>query len=348
MKISVVIPAYNAASWLPDALTSVLDQSHPAEVVVVDDCSRDDTSDVASDFIARNGLTGTVLRTERNLGPGNARNLGWQAAGSDWIQFLDADDVLGPRKFEQQMAVARSVADGVAVLYSPWQRLRPANGGWRPSGQVKRSRVDSDTITDILRDTYFGYLGPTLVRRSALQDVGGFQPQMRLTEDLDLMLRIAMAGWRFRVVETAEPLFFYRDTPGSLWHTAAMDGDAAMQSCRSIRSAELFVREQQGNRLQASTRRALAVRYRRRAEPLRAYDPAGFTLVSSWIADLQVRSPRRMESQSFFSHRPLIYTMDSARLRGKFVLRGTKARLRIRHADGSQEGGSLQPFDEPI
>src|SRR3954471_17922408 len=87
IPVSVVIPAFDRASVLPRALTSIRAQaSQPAEILVVDDRSSDDTAAVAEQWRAR------VLRHERNQGAGAARNTALRAAAHDWVAFLDSDD----------------------------------------------------------------------------------------------------------------------------------------------------------------------------------------------------------------------------------------------------------------
>src|ERR1700721_4618512 len=96
MKISVVIPAYNAAAFLPRSIASVRAQTlQPVEVIVVDDGSTDDTKAVAA------GLGGRVI-TRTNSGPSAAKNTGIRMASGDWIALLDADDRWSPEKLERQ------------------------------------------------------------------------------------------------------------------------------------------------------------------------------------------------------------------------------------------------------
>ena len=97
--VSVVIPCFRCAATLGRALASVLAQTRqPAEIIVVDDASDDGSLDAVQVF------SGTrVIRFEKNLGPGDARNAGWEAATQDYVAFLDADDAWHPRKLELQM-----------------------------------------------------------------------------------------------------------------------------------------------------------------------------------------------------------------------------------------------------
>jgi glycosyltransferase involved in cell wall biosynthesis len=260
------------------------------ELLVVDDRSEDRSAELAREFLSLHGLAGRVITTERNQGPSDARNLGWRSAAAEWIQFLDADDLLAPQKLQIQYTAATSAEDDVAVLYSPWQRMAREGGQWKPHGPIVRSNVDEDSLLRILADSEFGYVGPTLIRRHALEVVDGFSSGMALGEDFDLMLRIAMCGLRFRNVAHSEPLFFYRTTPDSLWHRSDANLNAARRLVRAIRTAELYAREAHHGVIPASTRPAIGSRYAQRLEILRSGDRAEFDQVLDWISELHLRS----------------------------------------------------------
>jgi glycosyltransferase involved in cell wall biosynthesis len=102
MKISVVIPAYNAARFLPRCLESVFAQTlKPDEVIVVDDGSTDNTAALAAELGAR-------IISRPNSGPAAAKNTGIRNASSEWIALLDADDMWAPEKLERQAACIQS------------------------------------------------------------------------------------------------------------------------------------------------------------------------------------------------------------------------------------------------
>jgi glycosyltransferase involved in cell wall biosynthesis len=289
VKISVILPVFNSEQWIEETLDGVRNQGDEIEVIVVDDHSQDDSAVIARRILDRGGLTGRVLTTDKNGGPAKARNLGWQSTTAEWIQFLDADDLLAPGKLQVQRDAAMSAPKEVAVLYSPWQHFGLFNDHWSPYGPLVRSNVDEDTVSRILMDRQFGYVGPALIRRSALEAVGGFSSQMSLGEDLDLMLRIAMSGYKFRMVSSLEPLFFYRETPKSLWHRSAVDPAAVFQLLLSVRSAETYLESSGHNQISASTKLALASRYAERLSTLEFADPENFDTVMKWISDLHLR-----------------------------------------------------------
>jgi teichuronic acid biosynthesis glycosyltransferase TuaG len=109
--VSVVMPAYNAAAYIGAAIRSVLAQSHKDwELIVVDDCSTDDSASIVADF-ARDDDRIRLIRLERNRGaPAGPRNLAIQAARGEWIAFLDADDLWHPEKLRWQLQALDKMA----------------------------------------------------------------------------------------------------------------------------------------------------------------------------------------------------------------------------------------------
>ena len=105
-SVSVIIPAYNSASTITRALQSVAAQTlAPLEIIVVDDASTDNTQELATNFASTSSIPLRVITQPANGGPSAARNTGWDAATSDYIAFLDADDQWHPRKIELQYPV---------------------------------------------------------------------------------------------------------------------------------------------------------------------------------------------------------------------------------------------------
>lgn len=135
IPVSVVIPLYNGAHWVADAIRSVTAQTYPhelLEITVVDDGSTDGGADVAAAALKDTDIASRVIRTT-NGGPSRARNLGWQRSSGDWIQFLDADDLIVPQKIRLQAEAAEQMPREVAVIYSDWKATRLVEGEWMPS-----------------------------------------------------------------------------------------------------------------------------------------------------------------------------------------------------------------------
>lgn len=177
LKISVVIPAYNAEKYLKEALDSVLAQALPAhEIIVVDDGSTDSTADICK------GYSNQILYIKQdNMGLSGARNTGITAATGEWIALLDADDIMLPNRLEVQAGIAAHHAD-LIVVYSAFTYLYP--DGKQSFAQAFPAKDLWPALryrTPILPST-------TMIRRSALLEVGLFRN--RIVEDWDLWFRL--------------------------------------------------------------------------------------------------------------------------------------------------------------
>src|SRR5690348_4318950 len=108
--VSTIIPVYNRAALLQEAVASVLAQAYrPIEIIIVDDGSTDDTGFVAEELTKRHSDVRVIHR--KNGGPGAARESGRLVAKGEFIQFLDSDDLLLPEKFQSQIAGLRKFPD---------------------------------------------------------------------------------------------------------------------------------------------------------------------------------------------------------------------------------------------
>jgi glycosyltransferase involved in cell wall biosynthesis len=244
-------------------------------------------------------IRGRVTQREKNAGLGSSgvglvRNIGWKEASGEWIQFLDSDDLLAPQKIALQVECASRVPHDVAVVYSNWQALTLENGEWRPAGPVHRPSVDDDPVARILEEPNFGYLGPALIRRAFLEHIGGFIERRMLGQDLDLMLRLAMAGGRFVQARSQEAAFFIRQTPNSLWMASIENKGAMRMLLATIRSADEFLRARSADgALSLRELRALAWRYARFVDRYLETDQEAFHEIIAWFEQHRLRYPPR-------------------------------------------------------
>ena len=188
-NVSVIIPAYNAAPHVRRALRSVLEQTvRPNEIIVVDDGSTDSTADE----VARFGEPVRLVR-QKNAGVSTARNRGIEESSGQWIAFLDADDEWLPRKNERQIAVLK--AEGAVWSLGNFARVR--SGRAEPAGlraaivrQLKQSPVVS--FFSAARVGLPWQTSGVVVHESVLSAVGGFDTDLSIGEDRDMIWRIAM------------------------------------------------------------------------------------------------------------------------------------------------------------
>lgn len=180
--VAVVIPTFNDAHFLSDALTSVLAQTHPVDqIVVVDDGSTEDPTPVVARF------PGATLIRQNNRGLAGARNTGLRACTTDYVVFLDADDRLLPAALQAGLACMAERPD-CAFVYGGYQDISEDS---QPVGPLKLIRVGTNVHLALCHGNQIGMIATVLFRRDCLLGVNGFDETLRRCEDYDLYLRIA-------------------------------------------------------------------------------------------------------------------------------------------------------------
>jgi glycosyltransferase involved in cell wall biosynthesis len=187
--ISVIIPVFNRFEYLDEALRSVYAQSvRPEEVIVVDDHSTNSVSDYLQRFPPPGPIR--ILRTDRNRRVSGARNWGWRHASGELIAFLDSDDLWEPDKLYRQLEYLdkNPEADGVygsMIAFWPdgrtqhWAQDRP------PRVEARYALIDCNIAVQTL-----------LIRRRALEALGGFDERFGILDDQVIALHMAELGRR--------------------------------------------------------------------------------------------------------------------------------------------------------
>ena len=204
-QISLLIPCYNAARYLPRLMETVRAQTYPfAEILCYDDGSNDSTVQVAREL----GLE--IIVGNKNRGPAYARNRLAEAARSPWVHFHDADDLLAPHYVEKISTLLSDVVD-VAVCNMDWvlETTRELVVAWR----FDDTALSTDPVAANLRNPV-GVIACTF-RRELLLRVGGFDQSFRTWEDGDLQVRLAHAGGRYRVQPEVLAIGLRHDTGAS-------------------------------------------------------------------------------------------------------------------------------------
>ena len=254
--VSILIPAHNAAAWLAATLESALAQTWaPVEIIVVDDGSSDDTLALARPFEPR----GVRVFTQPNRGASAARNHALRLARGEFIQFLDADDLLAPDKIERQVKLlATSPVNSIAA--GPWGRFERdiALAVFTPEDNW-RDAAPADWLA--LNFAGRGMMPPAawLVPRALVDAVGPWDERLTLNDDGEYFCRVllASAGVRF----CAEARTYYRSNlAGSLSRSRS---EAAWRS--ALLSHELCARHLLAHANNATTRRACADLFQRLA-----------------------------------------------------------------------------------
>lgn len=209
-RVSVIVPAYNAAGHIGEALESVHAQTvSDWEIVVCDDGSSDNTAAVASGFGGRVRL----VRNEHNQGLAAARNAAIEHSRGSVLALLDADDVWLPEYLERALRLLdRAVQPQTVGIVSCNAFLRDERGRL-PCTYADRFGYAENVTVQRLLDISPIFIS-ALIPRAAVEDVGLFATDLRSCEDLDLWMRLVEAG--YRVISTREPLAVYRLSPGQL------------------------------------------------------------------------------------------------------------------------------------
>jgi glycosyltransferase involved in cell wall biosynthesis len=267
--VSVIIPCYKQGHFLAGAIDSILGQTYPrVEVIVVDDGSPDDTPAVA----ARYGDRIRYIRKE-NAGISAARNTGILAARGEFILFLDSDDYLRPETLARHLAAADAHPTGT-VFHGAYQFVDAAG---RQFKQYESQPLVPDAFHALLTTCQFPP-NALLIRRSAFANAGLFDVSLRCSEDWDMWIRLAAAGYQF--VSVPDAMAVYRCYPGSVsrnservWRTGlavlqrsrAYHGHCALcdrQIARGIRTLrewcfDLIIKELQASRQRGELRAGL-------------------------------------------------------------------------------------------
>jgi len=194
--VSIIIPAYNNAEYLPDAIQSVLDQTYPnLELIVVNDASPDNTSEVVKKY---NDPRIRYVVHENNQGLSAARNTGILTAKGDIVALLDGDDFYHPDKFQEHVDFLEKNPD-IGVTYNARFELnhsaKTIRELWRPA------------LTARLMDLVMGFpFSPSdmVIRREWALRVNMFEKKyVYVGEDLDFNCRLALAGCKFASVDRA-------------------------------------------------------------------------------------------------------------------------------------------------
>jgi len=199
-KVTVVIPAYNAMTYLPETLDSVLEQTFTDfEILIINDGSTDHIVSWASEIIDSR----INLISQKNQGLPGARNTGIVHAQGEYVAFLDADDLWEPTKLEKQAQCLDSRPE-VGLVYT-WTLLVDQHG--RSTGTVTASHTEGNVWEKLLLGDVVGSGSSAMVRRSCFETVGFFDTELSSIEDCDMWVRIA-AHYSLAVIK--EILVYYR------------------------------------------------------------------------------------------------------------------------------------------
>lgn len=253
-KISVIIPAYNCGRYLDESITSVLAQTWTNfEIIVVDDGSTDNTSEVLDTYKADARIKSVY---QKNMGVGEARNRGMRLSEGEYICFLDADDVLEPESLGARHDVL-AAGENIAMVFSDYTLRHDGNHSLPQhlhhkgfteffSSALVPSPPGCMMFNDRFIELFYDFsphpiwTGTVMLRRSVIDSVGFFRTDIALGEDTDYWLRIAEKH-RFAYID--KPTAVYNHYRSNLTNDTRRYCEARLGRLKSIPLASHALKE---------------------------------------------------------------------------------------------------------
>lgn len=231
IKISVIIPTYNSAAYIERTLDSVLSQCElPDEIVIVDDGSSDNTIKVLEEYEEKHRDVFSNIRVfqQTNQGAGAARNRAVKEAHSEWIAFLDSDDIWMPGKLEAVKTVMKNYPDASIIAHDEYA----VDEKDLEARQLCKLHERYDKSQDLFIQLYQGNLFSTscmVIRKEVIEKAGGFDESLRSAQDYDLWIRCSLNG---KLHYIPEPYEIYVTREGNITSNTYRRYDCEMRICK--------------------------------------------------------------------------------------------------------------------
>lgn len=233
--VSILIPAYNAQQWIGYTLQSAITQTWPRkEIIVVDDGSTDQTAEVARRLASRQV---TVVHTE-NRGAAAARNHALSISQGEYVQWLDADDLLAPDKIERQLATLRECDSKRVLLSGPWAHFyyRTRTAAFVPNS-LWEDLSPLEWLFRKMSENLHMQPGGWLTSRELVEAAGPFDTDLCFDDDGEYFCRVLLASECTRFVRDAK--VFYRVTPTA---RVSFIGNSDKKKDSLLRSMKLHIK----------------------------------------------------------------------------------------------------------
>jgi glycosyltransferase involved in cell wall biosynthesis len=209
--VSILIPAYNAEEWIADTIRSAIGQTWPnKEIIVVDDGSKDRTAEVARSFASKQ----LSVVTNENQGAAATRNHALQLSQGDYIQWLDADDLLAADKIERQLAALHGENERRVLLSSPWAffSYRTSRARFIPCS-LWQNLSPVEWLLRKMSENLHMQTATWLTSRELADAAGLWDTRLLSDDDGEYFCRVLLASEGTRFIP--EGRLYYRVTPSS-------------------------------------------------------------------------------------------------------------------------------------
>ena len=217
-NVSVIIPTYNRAELLPRAIQSVLNQTFKDfELIVVDDCSTDNTPGVVNKFLKKDDRIKYVRLTENSGTPAHPKNIGILNSKGGYIAFLDSDDEWLSRKLEKQINLFKKYKNYRVGLVACNALIFEQRSNSEYLYKIPKYK---DVFQKFLVKNFIPSTSSVMVKKDVFGNIGLFDENLKLGEDWDMWIRIAQ---KYDFDFVPEPLFKYYIHGGNITQTSSAD-----------------------------------------------------------------------------------------------------------------------------
>ncbi|WP_405606337.1 glycosyltransferase family 2 protein [Polaribacter sp. Asnod1-A03] len=208
-KVSIIIPAFNAESYIEETVESVLNQSYKnIEIIIIDDYSTDNTSSILKRLEDKNL---SFIKVFKNYGKGAcaARNYGFELSDGDYIQYLDADDILDSLKVEKQMQLFEEFGNEI-ICSGVWGRFynSPEDVKWENQNINKDYEKPIDWLVDSWNGNGMGQTSVWLTHRSLIKKAGKWNEDLTLNQDGEFFSKVLLKAKEIKFCKDAK--VYYR------------------------------------------------------------------------------------------------------------------------------------------
>lgn len=183
--VSVIIPCFNAETWVAEAIDSCLQQTYPnIEIIVIDDGSTDNSLGIIKSYGDK-----IIWESSPHRGGNYARNRGFDLSKGEYIQYLDADDYILPEKIARQVSFLEET--GADVVYGDWRHQRHLSDGSSFLNNIEISEYQTDILASLLANWWVA-LAALLYKRSVVEKSGGWDETLKAAQDRDFFISVVM------------------------------------------------------------------------------------------------------------------------------------------------------------
>jgi glycosyltransferase involved in cell wall biosynthesis len=220
--VSVIAVCYNHASYLEETLDSIMAQTYPnIELIIMDDCSKDNSVEVIQSWMERNALKGVFVPHHVNVGICKTLNEALNLASGEFVQLLACDDLINPDKIATQVEILKNQKQ-IGVLFADCEMIDANSqslGKIYGFNDVRKTELNTDELLTLLEKSNVIPSPSTIIRKRVFEDVGTYDESLAY-EDWDFWLRVAKSDWKISYVYGCNSK--YRVLESSMWRSKSL------------------------------------------------------------------------------------------------------------------------------